>query len=297
MRNFKLATVLTCIALMVAANSTSAQVLTTAEESSLLFIREEEKLARDVYQHLFSLWPNPVFASIAESEQRHMDAMLNLLTGFGLQDPAAGNAAGVFSNNEIQSLYDQLTSQGAASELAALEVGILIEEADIADLEASIANTNQARIARVYGNLLKGSTNHLAAFISNLEAQGGSYEGSQNGNASESGAAVYEPISQSLYIPALDASLNGNAVVVHDALLRLVETVPQALEVIYANQIDKPANSVQHASYDDTTGILLIPDVIVGSLTVDGVNDTHYSMSLQLQANSSIFVVTDITAK
>lgn len=297
MRDFKLATVLTAISLLAITNSTTAQELTAAEESSLLFIREEEKLARDVYQHLFSLWPNPVFASIGESEQRHMDAMLNLLTSFGLPDPASGNSAGVFSNSEIQLLYDQLTSQGTASELAALEVGIFIEEADIADLESSIASTNQARIKRVYGNLLKGSNNHLAAFISNLEALGGNYAGSQNGSASNPGTAVYEPISQSLYIPALDASLNGNPVVVYDALLRLVETVPQALEVVYANQINKQTNSLLHARFDDATGILLIPDMIAGSLAVDGVNDTHYSLTLQLQSDSSVFVVTDITAK
>ncbi len=63
-------------------------ILTAAEEEGLLFMREEEKLARDVYLVLFDKWGLRVFENIAESEQRHMDAVLYLLGKYGLDDPA-----------------------------------------------------------------------------------------------------------------------------------------------------------------------------------------------------------------
>jgi hypothetical protein len=131
-------------------------------------MREEEKLARDVYSHFYDLWQLPAFNYIAVSEQRHMDAIGNLMEKYGVSDPAVGNDQGVFTNTELQSLYDQLTGRGSESVEAALKVGVLIEETDIADLQAGLEETTHADIARVYSNLLNGSYNHLAAFNNEL---------------------------------------------------------------------------------------------------------------------------------
>ncbi|MDP2030099.1 MAG: DUF2202 domain-containing protein [Thiobacillus sp.] len=48
-------------------------------KTDLLFMREEEKLARDVYLTLYETWGLAVFSNIASSEQSHMDALLKLL--------------------------------------------------------------------------------------------------------------------------------------------------------------------------------------------------------------------------
>ena len=56
----------------------------------MLFMREEEKLARDVYLTLYDAWRLAPFANISVSEQKHMNAMLLLLRKYGLPDPAAG---------------------------------------------------------------------------------------------------------------------------------------------------------------------------------------------------------------
>lgn len=243
-------------------------VLTGTEQSSLQFMREEEKLARDVYDHFYAIWGFPLFGSIAISEQRHMDAVLNLLTRYALPDPAATNAAGVFNDEQIQQLYDQLVAQGEASEIDALQVGIIIEETDIADLEAAIAATSKSDIVRVYSNLLKGSRNHLSAFTNNLKALGGdSNSGNQSGSSVSPGTSIYEPISETLYIPALDLISESSATVVYDVMMHIVDTFPQALEVLSVTETDRLPNSA-HASYDTATETLTLPDVSFGALVL-----------------------------
>jgi hypothetical protein len=254
-------------------------------------MREEEKLARDVYQQLFGLWSLPVFSNIAKAEQQHMDAVLNLLNTYNLTDPVADNPTGIFTNSALQQLHNDLMIQGAASALSALEVGILIEETDIRDLITATSNTANANIQRVYSNLLKGSNNHLAAFTSNLEALGGSANG--DSQAQNLGLSRYDPISQTLYIPAVDASLSSGEKVVYDLTLKMVETLPPTLEVVLANKTVKLPNPELHASFDETTGKLLIADMVVGALLIEDVDNTHYSVELQVipSANTSLLVV------
>ena len=138
--------------------------LSAAEIEGLLFMREEEKLARDVYLGLYDQWNIPIFKNIATSEATHMDAILTLLTRYGLSDPAAENGIGQFKNADLQALYDQLVSQGVQSLSDALKVGAAIEEIDILDLEKYLTQTSKFDIAKVYENLTNGSRNHLRSF-------------------------------------------------------------------------------------------------------------------------------------
>ncbi|MFN2181712.1 MAG: DUF2202 domain-containing protein [Candidatus Promineifilaceae bacterium] len=147
--------------------------LSESEVEALLYMREEEKLARDVYQTLYEVWGSPVFSNIAASEQAHMDSIAYLLESYGLQDPTAGKGIGEFENSELQALYNQLVAQGQGSLQAALQVGTAIEEIDIIDLQESLAATNNAAIIQTFDNLLRGSINHLNAFVMNYERQTG----------------------------------------------------------------------------------------------------------------------------
>ncbi len=146
--------------------------LDQAEIDALLFMREEEKLARDVYNYLGSVWGLPVFTNIARSEQVHMDAVLELITRYELTDPASADA-GVFVNSDLQSLYNQLIQQGSASLEAAFKVGGAIEEIDILDLEKRILLTDQVDIQQVFESLRLASFNHLNSFAGNLESRTG----------------------------------------------------------------------------------------------------------------------------
>ena len=164
-----LATVL-LTGLVVVVPASSATALTPGETADLQYMREEEKLARDVYQALAAKWPTAtVFQRIARSEQRHMDAVKVVLDRFGIADPAAGNGPGEFTDPELQKRYAQLVADGSRSVADALAVGVMIERTDIADLQEALAATDVADLERLYGNLLRGSQNHLQAFTSHTD--------------------------------------------------------------------------------------------------------------------------------
>lgn len=163
-----LATVFTSTQASAAKKGSAVVSLTEEEKNDLLFMREEEKLARDVYLTLFEKWGTPVFANIATSEQQHMDAMLILLNTYKLPDPAAATVVGEFVNTELQELYDALIQRGNQSVLEALKVGGIIEETDIEDINAAIETSRLAKIDSVYENLLEGSYNHLRAFAKQI---------------------------------------------------------------------------------------------------------------------------------
>lgn len=155
-------------------SSNSAQLSASAEET-LIFMREEEKVARDIYRVLSEQWGVRVFSNITQSEQKHMDAIGRKLSQYGIQDPITNDATGAFTNPELKQIYQDLQSRGSLSLQEALQVGAFIEEFDIRDLKQAINETSQADLIKVYENLLRGSRNHLRAFVGQIEGQGTAY--------------------------------------------------------------------------------------------------------------------------
>ncbi len=146
--------------------------LSVEEKEGILLMREEEKLARDVYLTLYEKWNIPVFLNIANSEETHMDAMELLIERYGLNDPVSDESAsyrGTYAREEFNQLYTELTEKGLVSYQAALEVGALIEDLDIADLQKLLSESRNDDVKVVYQNLLKGSRNHLRSFVRQLE--------------------------------------------------------------------------------------------------------------------------------
>lgn len=141
------------------------KALSQAEVDTLMYMREEEKMARDLYINFNELYGTTVrvFGNISRSEQKHMDAVKGLLDAYGLTDPVVDDAVGKFTNPELLGQYEKLLAKGNTLK-GALEVGILVEEQDLEDLAAAMNETDEPCIDRVYSNLLRGSTNHLAAF-------------------------------------------------------------------------------------------------------------------------------------
>ena len=150
--------------------------LSDDEIAGLLWMREEEQLAHDVYVALGDMWGLRIFENIAASETSHIDAVASLLDRYGIEDPALGNEPGTFTDPAIQDLYEQLVADGSESTEDALAVGAFIEELDIRDLQTRSATTGTAEIIAVYANLERGSRNHLRAFESQLTARGVEYE-------------------------------------------------------------------------------------------------------------------------
>jgi hypothetical protein len=147
-----------------------------AVAQDLQFVREEEKLARDVYLKLYDRWQLMQHKNIATSEQTHMDRVADTLAAFNVEDPVqSGAAIGAFKNATLGKLYTDLTTAGNESEVAALRVGVTIEDLDIRDIEAMTDRTDNIAILSMYSALQCGSRNHLRAFTSQLALRGETY--------------------------------------------------------------------------------------------------------------------------
>jgi hypothetical protein len=156
-------------------DSIPPSAISPEEEAALVFLREEEYLAHDVYLTLSALYTKPIFRNIAKSELRHTEAVKNLLGRYNIPDPAANHVTGTFSNPDLQALYNTLVTQGSSSLLNGLIVGATIEDLDISDLHENLLVTDNPDIVMVMNNLMRGSRNHLRSFYANITFLGGTY--------------------------------------------------------------------------------------------------------------------------
>ena len=148
--------------------------LTHEEIDDLLFLREEEKLARDVYLYSYNKYNVQIFKNISNSEIQHMNNVLQLLNKYNLQDSASPNI-GEFNNVTLQSIYNELIIQSDISLLEALKVGDKIEDLDIRDIGLNEARTSKLDILSLYSTLKCGSRNHLRNFNNQVLQNNGFY--------------------------------------------------------------------------------------------------------------------------
>ena len=142
--------------------------LSDTERLDLLFMREEEQMAHDLYMVWYEMYAIPIFRNIGEAETIHASEVQFLLDRYQVPSDMIGNYSSGYNNPDIQALADALAEQGAQSLTDALKAGVAIEETDIADLDKAIANTTRPDIIQVYTNLRSGSENHLSAFTRQL---------------------------------------------------------------------------------------------------------------------------------
>lgn len=150
--------------------------LTDDEALAVLYLWEEEKLARDVYLTLAERWQLPIFSNIARAEQNHMDLVWQLIDIYGIAHPFTEDVPNVFDDASLAQLYSDLVATGETSLVDALWVGATIEDLDLADLYLLIESTDNDHLELVAYNLAKGSRNHLRAFVRALVAQGETYD-------------------------------------------------------------------------------------------------------------------------
>lgn len=147
--------------------------LTMEDENALLFMLEEEKLARDTYDFLDGLYGINQFANIKLSEQSHVDAVVKLLDQYEIEYTLL--PYGEFANEEMQKLYDQFVEKGQIDASNALEVGATIEDLDIVDLVEFIDAATNPSVISVFESLQCGSRNHLRSFVRAIENSGETY--------------------------------------------------------------------------------------------------------------------------
>jgi len=154
----------------------ATNTLTDAQKEGLLFMYDEEKMARDVYLSLNAINPHRTLENIAtRAEQTHMDQVYSLIEKYDLdpQNTLASLPANTFDLPEIQDLYDSLTTLGTPSVQASLEVGCMVEVTDINDLLERMENLEDADdIKTVYSALLSGSYSHYWSFDNALKTLG-----------------------------------------------------------------------------------------------------------------------------
>jgi hypothetical protein len=188
MKNSRLTQVITMIALSISLsfmyacdsknddeiNTEIADIsLTQTDKDALLFMIEEEKLARDTYRYLDNLWSITQFANIKGSEQTHMNSIETLLKQYNI--PYEILPEGKFANEDLQNFYNEFKSSGSISVANALQIGATIEDLDIVDLQRNIEATNNTAIIAVFENLQCGSRNHLRSFLNGIEFNGDTY--------------------------------------------------------------------------------------------------------------------------
>jgi len=149
-----------------ARNYNKLPALTITQKNSLIYMYQEEKVARDIYLGMSKKWKDKIFYNIAKSEQNHMNAIGRLLLAYKIPLPVS-NTVGVFTNINLKNMYTTLYNQGIVSLSSAYKVGQTIELEDISDLKQQIVGMPLI-VAKVYNNLLKGSYNHLRVFNSKL---------------------------------------------------------------------------------------------------------------------------------
>lgn len=161
-------TLASLVGLAVIATALPAQAATptvsATVKAQLLYLVEEEKLARDVYAALDAVSISPKFKNISGAEQTHMDYISALLMTYGVKNPTIGKKPGEFTNKSLSALYKTLVTKGKKSSIDALQVGILIEKKDLADLATLSKSVTRTDIKTAISYLKKGSENHLRAF-------------------------------------------------------------------------------------------------------------------------------------
>jgi hypothetical protein len=150
-------------------------MLSPSQLEQLTSMREEEKLAHDVYIALAQSSGLKIFSSISNAESKHMLAVEQLISRYASIVPLANMAPGVFSDPQIQKLYVELVTAGSVSPTAALSIGARIEEMDIRDLQLVLSQNPPQQVTKVLENLQRASGNHLRAFMGELEKLGATY--------------------------------------------------------------------------------------------------------------------------
>lgn len=158
-------------------NVNAQENFSATEKEDLIFMWQEEKLARDVYDSMYRKYYINPFVNIRQSERRHMAEMERLITKFNITyHVTSEDLPGYFDNVELKKLYFVCISNGSQSEKEALRAGALIEETDIKDLKERVKHTQHTAIQEAYQYLLMGSENHLRAFCRRLKAMDAEYK-------------------------------------------------------------------------------------------------------------------------
>lgn len=147
----------------------------TADEIEFLYaLREDEKISRDLNVAFSALYPTAVqFVKISTAEATHIATLEKLFDYYEIEYPAL-SPNGVFTDEYRQNRYNELLAKGNTLENAYKAIAYL-EEENIISYNTVLGNISNPNIEIIVSNLLRSSSNHLRAIISQIIALGETY--------------------------------------------------------------------------------------------------------------------------
>lgn len=147
----------------------------TADEIEFLYaMREDEKLARDLYAYFWTRYPTaPQIQRISKAEESHIAAIETVLDYYEISYPAM-SAPGVFEDSTRQALYDELALKSETM-LEAFQTMAFVEDRDLFAYKMVQSQITNANLSLLIENMIKASTNHLKAAIRQIFVRDGSY--------------------------------------------------------------------------------------------------------------------------
>ena len=171
--------------------------LTSELKNSLAYMGNEERLAYDVYQNLYTYHVTESATEIKQlknisekSEIKHIGIVQDVVKRYALNSEDVTNVVNPVANRDInisdmpsgeydipaiQELYNILYAKGIVSSTEALMVGCMVEVTDVDDLDRylTLANdSNATDIVAAFEVLRNGSYNHYWAFDKGLKKAG-----------------------------------------------------------------------------------------------------------------------------
>ena len=148
-----------------------------ADEIEFIYaVREDEKVARDLYKAFFDNYKLKTFENISKAEANHMKAAEKLLDYYEVEYPAASDY-GKFADTARQALYERYLQKGNTA-MEAFKVMVYLEEENIVSYNEVLKDITNPNIKLVIENLSKASENHLRAAVRQITALGGTYQAS-----------------------------------------------------------------------------------------------------------------------
>ncbi len=146
--------------------------ITETEAGDLQLLREEEKLARD----LFRDWSDrsELFGAVAHSKQLHFEIVGALLQRHQVTDRTLGGE-GLYVFPQLQTLHQELLARGGSTELEALAAGAELHERDLVGLEEAAGRSQLEDVRASLAEIQRGARNHLRGCVEELALQGVDY--------------------------------------------------------------------------------------------------------------------------
>lgn len=168
------------------AHAEKAEASNDTADTEMLLLRQidEERMAYRLYTKLGEAHPRMrPFQNIPHAEKRHFNALVEY-TKANYPSSTDGKLDGDFHFESTQTLYNKWLAEGKASPQAAAQVGVQLEQLDIADIDEFLTTKPEPTLAQILKNLRRGSENHLAAFERQLSGSKGNGKGKMKGRGS-----------------------------------------------------------------------------------------------------------------